>query len=1243
MTPNMNLWNPRNRHLSLIKRWLHSLWLSILLLILLQFGLRQNAFANNAIRENMALPQSPTIQQATPDAMLPAALFTETMPLADGKPGLSEGTVLTAPVRLIEQTDRSALSSPAQVDGAGPTVIIWSGLNQSFGQLGNPQPWVNILGNASTSSGSITSLVYSLNGGPARTLSMGPDSRRLAEKGDFNVEMAITDLNDGANTVVITATDNSNASTVTTVTVNYTSGNTWPLPYTADWSTAASIPAVAQIVDGQWVKENGTVRPTWLDYDRLVGIGDLSWTDYEVVVPVTIHGVDEGGFPFPSSGPGVGILMRWDGHFQQASEQPRSGWQRLGALGWFRWSKLANGDVLSGLQLLGYYAGREIDTDPTVVPAVDTPYLFKMSVQSALDGDIYRFKAWEVGDPEPTAWNMQAQGDPTGPSAGSVLLVAHHVDATFGNVTVQPLSAIRPRVTTSTNGNGQIQIDPMQSDYAYGQIITLTSVPDNGSMLSGWSGDLGGQANPVVLEITKDLDVTANFTAATAPFSDDFNRCELGTAFWSWIDPRGDATLQLNGQQAVISVPAGQSHDVWTGGNFAPRLMQSATNSNLDLVAKFEAQLNAQFQLQGMIVEQDANNYLRFDFYHDGNMLRMHAASVSGGTATTRVNKTIAAPSPLYLRVVRNGDQWTQYYATDGVNWLNGTSFSHALTVNRVGPFAGNAGNNAPAFTTAVDYFFNSAAPIIPEDSTAVGPTIQVVGNGSVSRQPEQTNYGCGQVVTLTATPAEGWSFAGWSGAVSGTQNPTTLNAATGQVATATFTESRYSLSTDWVGEGAVGIDPELENYPHNTVVTVTATPADGWSFAGWEGDLAGTTNPAQLTMNQTKSVTAIFTTNTSTVTHQLTTNVTGNGTVTRSPDKTTYVDGEQVTLTAVPDSGWRFAGWQGVAGTANPSTVVMTTDRVITATFEPIQYSVDVVVVGNGTVSRSPEQEEYPQDSALTLTAIPAAGWLFAGWQGDASGSQSPLELTVDSSKQITATFVEEQTTTFSLLASGSTGGTVEISPVMTTYPAGTAVTVRAVPIAGWRFDRWEGDVTSTDNPLQLIMSRNYAVQARFVPTTATFTATAEGGGQIEASLPPGTYPIGTEITLTANPAPDNVFLGWGGDATGTEPTITLLLDGDKNVIARFGVAQHALTMTTTGDGTITTDADAPYQHNQTVQLTATAKSGWRFNGWGGDLQGTQNPITIVMNGDKTVTATFVEDVVGTNERRIYLPLVSR
>lgn len=326
-----------------------------------------------------------------------------------------------------------------------PAILVWQGNTQQFGARenwrGNPQKWVNILGHV-RSAIPVSSLSYSLNGGQQQALRVGPDNRRLAGPGEFNVELDIADLLPGDNEVLITAVDGLGGSSRQLVVVNYLDDATgWaPNKYTFDWGTVAKVENMAVVVDGDWAIDGDSVRPVELDYDRLLALGDLSWRDYTVTVPVTFYDIDPLGFLSPSNGPGVGVIVRWRGHQDAGSRGPVDGWSYLGALGWYRWQQRA-GDFSEGLQLIGH-GGRELGAnDRKLEPGIT--YTFKINVESSSDpaeAAFYRFKVWPASEVEPVAWDLESRGHVNEPPAGSLLLVAHHVDARFGPVQVELFS-----------------------------------------------------------------------------------------------------------------------------------------------------------------------------------------------------------------------------------------------------------------------------------------------------------------------------------------------------------------------------------------------------------------------------------------------------------------------------------------------------------------------------------------------------------------------------------------------------------------------------------------------------------------------------------------------------------------------------------------------------------------------------------------------------------------------------------
>jgi uncharacterized protein (TIGR02145 family) len=209
--------------------------------------------------------------------------------------------------------------------------------------------------------------------------------------------------------------------------------------------------------------------------------------------------------------------------------------------------------------------------------------------------------------------------------------------------------------------------------------------------------------------------------------------------------------------------------------------------------------------------------------------------------------------------------------------------------------------------------------------------------------------------------------------------------------------------------------------------------------------------------------------------------------------------------------------------------------------------------------------------------------------------------------------------------------GGT--ISPSTGVFSKDEVVELIGTPSTGWRFVRWEGDWSGQVNPVNLGMNRNYNVVGIFEKRNYSLNITIVGNGTVEERIiqqKSTEYPFETVVELTPIPSEGWRFVEWGGDVSGTEVPIQITISDEKNVTATFERRNFPLTITIVGEGTVTETVipqkSTEYSFETVVQLTPVPSEGWKFTSWGGDLSGSDNPISLTMNTDKSVTATFTE-----------------
>ena len=291
-----------------------------------------------------------------------------------------------------------------------------------------------------------------------------------------------------------------------------------------------------------------------------------------------------------------------------------------------------------------------------------------------------------------------------------------------------------------------------------------------------------------------------------------------------------------------------------------------------------------------------------------------------------------------------------------------------------------------------------------------------------------------------------------------------------------------------------------------------------------------------------------------------------GNGSGTASPSAA--VVGTEITLTATPNTGYRFKEWEvisgGVAITNNKFT--MPDGNVeVKAIFEkdappaPTEYTVTVTSGGNGTASVS--HAKAVVGTEITLTAMPDTGYRFKEWEiisGGVAITNNKFTMP-DGNVEVKAIFEKDAPpapTEYTVTVTSGGNGTASASHAKAVVS--TEITLTVTPDTGYRFKEWEiisGGVAITNNKFTM-PDGNVEVKAIFEkdapPAPTEYTVTVTSGGNGTASASHAKAVVGTEITLTATPNTGYRFKEWEVISGGVVITNNKFTMPDGNVEVR-------------------------------------------------------------------------------------------
>ena len=230
----------------------------------------------------------------------------------------------------------------------------------------------------------------------------------------------------------------------------------------------------------------------------------------------------------------------------------------------------------------------------------------------------------------------------------------------------------------------------------------------------------------------------------------------------------------------------------------------------------------------------------------------------------------------------------------------------------------------------------------------------------------------------------------------------------------------------------------------------------------------------------------------------------------------------------------------------------------------DPVKYTLEISKDGEGTVKPTVGKHQIVTGTVVTLSASPADEYIFEGWGGpDLSKISGKNKILINKNMKIKAIFKEIKNVKGIQfsIAGGTYNGAQSVELSTTTVDADIYYTVDGSDPSASNGTLYSGAITINDDTI--------------------LKAVAIKSAMTDSSIASADYVINYSLTLNVDPA---------------------------------------------GSGTITADPDkTDYKYGDTVDLTATAASGYEFSSWSGNITGSTNPETLIIDESKSVTANFV------------------
>lgn len=485
-------------------------------------------------------------------------------------------------------------------------------------------------------------------------------------------------------------------------------------------------------------------------------------------------------------------------------------------------------------------------------------------------------------------------------------------------------------------------------------------------------------------------------------------------------------------------------------------------------------------------------------------------------------------------------------------------------------------------------------------------------------------------------------SLVGWTGSGPGSYTGPEASATVvmdGPINESASWKTQFLLSTACNPSAGGTVVPQQPGawYDSSATVPISATPAEGYGWLNWSGDLTTASNPVSLPLTRPVSVTANFVRLTlfTVLTDPPGLSFRVDSTDYSSPGSFAWYPGSQHTVSAPSsqqaDSGVQYLFDHWSDGGASTHTVVTPWgDDTLVARFRTQYFLTVNSPYGSPTGQGWYDQGTQAAFSVTTPDSQAGTRHLFQNWSGDYQGAHPTGTVLMDRAKTVMAVWkTQHLLTLMSPYAQVFGSGWYDEGSEALFYVEPCVVpdsTGRRRVFVTW-LGTGSGSYTGADSAHTVTMRGPITELAHWQTHYLLIVSSRYGeptGG--------GWYPAGAAATFSVTtPLVEGLtrhqFTCWTGGFTGTEPTGELLMSEPRTVVAQwkdqFYLATH---VHPPEGGTMTPDPPGGwFDADSLVGVQAFPSHRFAFAGWDGDLQGNSNPDGLLIDGPKDVTALFV------------------